>query len=143
MTDLELEISPKTEQKAYQPVKANTLRYYIHDSTSEFRFQLIGQLNEPHVRELNCCWTTAKSSVAAKSLIFDLRELSALDDAGRQWLLLMAGDGARFTMGGEASSRLPATLNADGEGKSPERNSCRIRRAINAVFRGRQQGHCW
>jgi len=72
----------------------SALKYYIHDTTEAFRFQLIGELREPDVKELSGCWETAKSTFGNRKLVLDLRALRSTDENGKEWLLSMVREGA-------------------------------------------------
>jgi len=72
----------------------SALKYYIHDGTKAFRFQLIGELREADVKELTGCWQTAKSTFGSRKLVLDLRALRTTDDGGKEWLLAMVREGA-------------------------------------------------
>lgn len=72
----------------------SALKYYIHDSTEAFRFQLIGDLREADIKELSGCWETAKSTFGNRKLVLDLRALRTTDENGKQWLLAMVREGA-------------------------------------------------
>src|SRR4051812_43696996 len=72
----------------------SALKYYIHDSTEAFRFQLIGELREMDVKELSGCWETAKSTFGNRKLLLDLRALRSTDESGKEWLLAMVREGA-------------------------------------------------
>jgi|SRR3982751_2252930 len=72
----------------------SALKYYIHDSTDSFRFQLIGELRDADVKELSGCWETAKSTFGSRKLVLDLRALASTDENGKEWLLAMVREGA-------------------------------------------------
>jgi len=72
----------------------SALKYYIHDGTEAFRFQLLGELREADVKELGGCWQTAKSTFGDRKLVLDLRELHSTDQSGKEWLLSMVREGA-------------------------------------------------
>ena len=72
------------------------LIYYIHDSVPALRFQLIGNLREANVAELSGCWNTARTILGSRHLVIDLRALRSTDEAGKQWLLSLAHEGARY-----------------------------------------------
>lgn len=74
--------------------RISTLKYYIHDGTEAFRFQLIGDLREADVKELSGCWQTARSTFGSRKLLLDLNGLRSTDEAGKEWLLLMVREGA-------------------------------------------------
>ncbi|MFL6450308.1 MAG: hypothetical protein ACJ746_21900 [Bryobacteraceae bacterium] len=72
----------------------SALKYYIHDGTEAFRFQLIGELREADVKELSGCWNTAKSTFGNRKLVLDLQALRNTDENGKEWLLAMVREGA-------------------------------------------------
>src|SRR4051794_4629392 len=72
----------------------SALKYYIHDGTESFRFQLIGELREGDVKELSGCWQTAKSTFGSRKLVVDLCQLRSTDEGGKEWLLAMVREGA-------------------------------------------------
>lgn len=72
----------------------SALKYYIHDGTDSFRFQLTGDLREADVKELSGCWATAKTTFGSRKLVLDLRRLASTDDSGKEWLLAMVREGA-------------------------------------------------
>jgi hypothetical protein len=72
----------------------SALKYYIHDGTEAFRFQLIGDLRDTDVKELSGCWETARSTFGSRKLVLDLNGLRSTDDAGKEWLLAMVREGA-------------------------------------------------
>ncbi len=72
----------------------SALKYYIHDGTEAFRFQLIGELRDADVSELTGCWETARSTFGSRKLVLDLRELRSTDESGKEWLLAMVREGA-------------------------------------------------
>jgi len=72
----------------------SALKYYIHDGTDAFRFQLIGDLQDADVKELSGCWETARSTFGSRKLVLDLNALRSTDEAGKEWLLSMVREGA-------------------------------------------------
>ena len=72
----------------------SALKYFIHDGTEAFRFQLIGELREMDVKELAGCWETAKSTFGSRKLVLDLQRLASTDENGKEWLLAMVREGA-------------------------------------------------
>ncbi len=78
------------------PSRSSSFKYYIHDTAERFRLQLSGELTEADVPELNGCWRTAKTTLANRTLLLDLRALKAVDDAGKQWLAWMSTEGAVY-----------------------------------------------
>src|SRR5258708_5979315 len=61
----------------------NTLLYYIHDSSTEFRFQLSGDLSGDGVREVEQAWRTAFSTIGERRFVVDITNLSGMDESGR------------------------------------------------------------
>jgi hypothetical protein len=85
---------PATDSGQSSRPYVSALKYYIHDGTEAFRFQLIGELREGDVKELSGCWATAKSTFGERKLVLDLRELRNTDESGKEWLLAMVREGA-------------------------------------------------
>lgn len=83
--------------------RASLLKFYIHDSAAFFRIELIGELTEIDLPELAGCWRTAESSVRQRKLALDVRQLRAVDPAGRQWLASMVRNGAQYIAGKDRS----------------------------------------
>ncbi len=77
-------------------VRSAFFKYYIHDSVPACRLQLIGELTEAQVPELNGCWSTARTTLGNRKLVLDVRGLKTADEAGRQWLVAMADEGATY-----------------------------------------------
>jgi hypothetical protein len=77
-------------------VPSGSFKYYIHDSVSTLRFQLIGDLREGNVTELNGSWETAQTTLKFRRLVLDLSQLDSADQQGRKWLLQMKEIGAAF-----------------------------------------------
>jgi hypothetical protein len=86
--------NPATDSSQNLRPYVSALKYYIHDGTEAFRFQLIGELREEDVKELSGCWQTAKSTFGSRKLVLDLCNLRSADDAGKEWLLAMVREGA-------------------------------------------------
>lgn len=72
----------------------SALKYYIHDGTEAFRFQMIGDLRDVDVKELSGCWETARSTFGSRKLVLDLKGLRSTDESGKEWLLAMVREGA-------------------------------------------------
>ena len=106
-------------------------KYYVHDSITGFRFQLLGSLTERHVAELAGCWTTARTILGPRQLIVDLRALDSTDEAGKQWLLSLAHDNAQYW---------PESYFRDGLAAQNESTPCQylgILGRVFSLFRGR------
>ena len=69
-------------------------KYYIHDGIEACRLELLGDLNAAQLSELKGCWRTAKTTLGTRKLILDCKGLTALDDAGRDWVTSMQSEGA-------------------------------------------------
>jgi hypothetical protein len=76
--------------------QSSSFKYYIHDSVSTLRFQLIGDLQATNVTELNGSWETARTTLARRRLVLDVRQLRSADAAGDRWLFGMNETGAAF-----------------------------------------------
>jgi hypothetical protein len=90
--------SPKHGQKVVPSsfYGASSFRYYIHDGIDDLRLQLIGELSEAEVTDLDGCWRTARTALAGRPLVIDVRTLAKVDEAGKRWLAAMAVEGAQF-----------------------------------------------
>jgi hypothetical protein len=61
-------------------------RYYVHDSTTAFSFELAGRLSDDGARELQNVWRTASSVIDGRSLIVDLSYVTSIDAGGHHLL---------------------------------------------------------
>ena len=97
-------------------IPSSTFKYYIHDSVSTLRFQLIGDLRDGNVTELNGSWETAQTTLRLRPLILDLCGLNSTDEHGRRWLLKMKDLGAAFLPDEyfEAGTAAPTAIQANG-----------------------------
>ena len=100
-------ISPNAEAKSHarertvanQPsglTRSLGFKYYIHDSVSTLRFQLVGDLRSANVAELSGSWETARTTLGSRQFLLDLSQLYGTDDEGRTWLIKMQQSGAHF-----------------------------------------------
>ena len=64
----------------------DAFRYYMHDGTTAFSFELAGRLSDKEARELQNAWRTASSVVGDRSLIVDLSYVTGIDVAGQELL---------------------------------------------------------
>lgn len=83
-----------TDSNQASRVQISALKYYIHDGTEAFRFQLLGDLRDTDVKELSGCWETARSTFGGRKLVLDLNGLRSTDEVGKEWLLAMVREGA-------------------------------------------------
>ena len=72
------------------------LRITTDGSAAVLRLVLEGRLAGPWVVEADAAWTRACATRAGRTLEVDLREVLAIDPAGRDLVARMAHDGARF-----------------------------------------------
>jgi hypothetical protein len=90
--NLPAEVNSRLEPKTR--LRPSQFKYYIHDAVDSCRMQLFGQLSELNIKELNGCWTTARTSLGGRKILLDLRNLTQVDEAGTQWIISMVNDGA-------------------------------------------------
>jgi anti-anti-sigma regulatory factor len=72
------------------------LRITLHDSPEALRFQLEGKLVGPWVSELEQSWKKAHSGRADRRVIFDLKDVTFIDEAGKELLRRFCHRGAEF-----------------------------------------------
>jgi hypothetical protein len=77
-------------------LRSLSFKYYIHDSVSTLRFQLIGDLRAANVVELNGSWETARTTLQGRRFVLDVSQVFSTDDDGRNWLRRMNDAGANF-----------------------------------------------
>jgi hypothetical protein len=99
--------------------RSSSFKYYIHDSVSTCRLQLLGELNEQDVPELNGCWQTIKTTLGDRQLVLDLRLLDHTDGAGNLWLTNMAEEGASYLPVRSEASGLKSNNAAQGRKINP------------------------
>ena len=124
-------LSPKSENRVKQGIapvqnhptslsRSLLFKYYIHDSVSTLRFQLIGDLRTANVGELNGSWQTASTTLSQRRFLLDVTQLYSTDEQGHAWLLRMKDLGAQFQPANYLDSRkasatekrTPETFNA-------------------------------
>jgi hypothetical protein len=94
-------------RREYSPVSSG-FRYYIHDHSHIFRLQLVGSISETDLAELEGSWNTASCAIAQRRVSIDLRKLTGMDDAAREWFSKMAQrPGLEFLAAAELVSELP------------------------------------
>ena len=94
-------------------MKNQTLRYYMHDGPSAFRFELAGDLNDEGARRLNQDWHTASSVTSGRQLIVDITFVTALDHAGRALLSRWHNEGAKLIAKSLVSRELAESIMGD------------------------------
>ena len=80
------------------------LRITVHEDSGQFRLELAGKLGGPWVDETENVWLSAPCS--GKDIEVDMREVTGVDDAGRELLAAMYRAGACFTTEGVAMTAL-------------------------------------
>ena len=111
------------------------MSFYQHDGTRDFRFQLIGEMNDEVAFELEQAWQTATSIMRGKELLLDVSQLTGVSASGRQLIERMQSCGAQLIVRGAAS--MPSLIRALGVGSLPPEEN---RRAHWLAFRGRWLG---
>ena len=74
------------------------LRVTVHEDGTLCRLELAGRLGGPWVAETEHAWRS--SSCSDKQIEVDMRQVTAVDDAGRDLLSAMHQAGARFVVEG-------------------------------------------
>ena len=80
------------------------LRITVHEEGGQCRLVLAGKLGGPWVAETENVWLSAPCS--GKQIEVDMREVTGVDDAGRELLAAMHRAGACFTTEGLAMTTL-------------------------------------
>ena len=86
----------KTSTQAKARLRSTVFKYYIHDGVDACRFQLLGELSESEITELSGSWRTARTTLGSRNLVLDLKGVKSIDEAGKQWLIAMASEGASY-----------------------------------------------
>jgi hypothetical protein len=99
----------------------NTLVYYMHDGSAEFRFQLSRDLSGDAVRDVEQAWRTASSTIGDRRFVVDVTNLTGIDDEGRELIQKWHRIGALLVANScEATARMhelvdcPVTLQRAG-----------------------------
>jgi hypothetical protein len=87
-----------------------TLRYYMHDGPSAFRFELAGYLNQEGACRLDQDWRTASSVIGDRTLIVDVTFVTHVDEQGRELITRWHRKGARLIANSKASRALAETI---------------------------------
>jgi hypothetical protein len=80
------------------------LRITVHHDGGRYRLELAGKLGGPWVAETENVWRFGPSS--GKEIELDMREVTGIDNAGRELLIAMHKAGARFVVQGVAMTAL-------------------------------------
>jgi hypothetical protein len=87
------------------------LRITVHEEGGHCRLELAGKLGGPWVAETENVWLSAPCS--GKEIEVDMREVTGVDDAGRELLAAMHRAGACFTAKGVAMTTLIAEITGE------------------------------
>jgi hypothetical protein len=74
------------------------LRITVHENGTLYRLELAGRLEGPWVAEIEHAWRS--SSWSGKEIEVDMRDVTGVDDAGRELLAAMHQAGARLVAKG-------------------------------------------
>jgi hypothetical protein len=80
------------------------LRITVHQDGCQCRLELAGKLGGPWVAETEKVWRSV--SCSGKEIELDMREVTGIDDAGRELLIVMHEAGAGFVVEGVAMTAL-------------------------------------
>ena len=89
------------------------LRITLHNDGTKCRLELAGKLAGPWVAETENVWCSL--SCSGKEIELDMREVTGVDDAGRELLIAMHEAGSHFVVQGVAMT----TLIEEITGKQP------------------------
>jgi hypothetical protein len=103
------------------------LRITVHQDGGRCRLELAGKLGGPWVGETVNAWLSAPCS--GKEIEVDMREVTGVDDAGRELLAAMHKAGVCFTVQGVAMTVLIEEIT----GKQPLNCTERKRRRKNVL----------
>lgn len=91
-------------------MKSQTLRYYMHDGPSAFRFELAGDLNNEGARELDHAWRTASSVIGDRALVVDMTFVTSVEKDGRSLLARWHAEGAQLIVRSKGSRELAEAI---------------------------------
>lgn len=80
------------------------------DTGNTRRWSLHGRLAVPWVNELRSCWKEARERAPLARVIVDLKEVTFIDEAGKEFLAEMLGAGAELIVTGVEHQHLLAKL---------------------------------
>jgi hypothetical protein len=80
------------------------LRITLHNDDTKCRLELAGKLAGPWVAETENVWRSVSGS--GKEIELDMREVTGIDDAGRELLVVMHQAGTGFVVQGLAMTAL-------------------------------------
>jgi hypothetical protein len=92
-------------------LQREALRYYLHNASDVFRFQLAGELSMDSAQDLELTWRTASPLIGARPVIIDLSDLTGIDQSGQELLNQWNARGARLgVVSHRARERLQSTI---------------------------------
>ena len=91
------------------------LRITVHEKDTELRFELEGRLAGPWVRETERCWETSAATAHGRPVVFDLKNVDYVDEAGEQLLGALSRHGAKLTACGPMMSHLVSEITGEAE----------------------------
>ena len=86
------------------------LRITVSETASEQRWVLQGRLTGSAIEELITSWRANQRYQPSRSCVVDLNEITSIDKAGEQALLMMLRDGAKFVATGLYTKHLLESL---------------------------------
>lgn len=95
------------------------LRITLHEEGGQCRLELAGKLGGPWVAETENVWLSAPCS--GKEVEVDMRQVTGVDDAGRELLAAMHRAGACFTAKGLAMTALIEEITGKQPSNATER----------------------
>lgn len=95
------------------------LRITLHEEGGQCRLELAGKLGGPWVAETENVWLSAPCS--GKEVEVDMRQVTGVDDAGRELLAAMHRAGACFTAKGLAMTELIEEITGKQPSNATER----------------------
>jgi hypothetical protein len=95
------------------------LRITVHEDGGQCRLELAGKLGGPWVAETENVWLSAPCS--GKEIEVDMRQVTGVDDAGRELLAAMHRTGASFTAKGLAMTALIEEITGKQASNATER----------------------
>jgi hypothetical protein len=93
------------------------LRITLHNDDTKSRLELAGKLAGPWVAETENVWRSV--SCSGKEIELDMREVTGIDHAGRELLVVMHQAGAGFVVEGVAMTALIEEITGEITGKQP------------------------
>jgi len=100
------------------------LRYYMHDGSTAFRFELAGSFSGKGAWDVEQAWRTASSVIEGLDLIIDLSYVTHIDEAGHELLGKWHAQGARFVaISAETGARVQALMDHPVVVTSPKRET--------------------